>query len=146
MINNEQPDGFIPDMEVVSCLIERDGKILLLHRQNGVKFEADKWGPPAGKINIEDINKIEAVLREIKEETGLSLNENELNFHKTFYVTHFGFNFLYHYFNYNLNEESDIVLSEREHKAFIWATPQEALEMSLVLDEDHCLKDYFGIL
>jgi len=144
MIHDKQPNGFIPDMEVVACLVGINNKILLLHRHDN-KPEGNKWGLPGGKIDKEDKNKEMAMLRELKEETGLSLKEKELKFHKTFFVSHLGHNFLYHYFNYSLNEEIDIVLSEREHKAFVWVTPQEALEMSLVLDEDHCLKDYFGI-
>ena len=145
MIYNQQPIDFIPDMEVVGCLIECNGKILLLHRQDGIKFESNKWGPPAGKINKQDNNEREAILREIKEETGLILENNNLNFHRTFYVSHLGFNFLYHYFNYPLNEITDITLSEREHKDFTWKTPDEALDMPLVLDEDYCMKNYYGI-
>jgi 8-oxo-dGTP pyrophosphatase MutT (NUDIX family) len=144
MIYNEQPEGFVPDMEVVTCLIKIDNKILLLHR-NDSKKEGNKWGPPGGKIDKEDSSRIMAMLRELKEETGLSLNENELSFHKTFFVSHLGDNFLYHYFNCNLKEVPEIIISESEHKAFAWVTPQEALNMSLVLDEDHCLKDYFGM-
>jgi 8-oxo-dGTP pyrophosphatase MutT (NUDIX family) len=144
MIYNEQPKDFIPDIEVVSCLIEFKNKILLLHR-NDNKIEGNKWGPPGGKVDKSDLDIKKAVIREIKEETGLSLDENNINFHKTFYLEHQEFNYLYHYFHYNISEISDIILSENEHKAYTWETPEDALEMSLVTDEDYCLKDYYGI-
>jgi hypothetical protein len=41
MIYNEKPENFIPDMEIVSCLVECNGKILLLHR-NDHKPEGNK--------------------------------------------------------------------------------------------------------
>jgi len=34
MIYQEKPKDFIPDIEVVGCLVEKDNKILLLHRRN----------------------------------------------------------------------------------------------------------------
>ena len=144
MIYNEQPVDFTPDMEVVGCLVECDGKIVLLHRQD-YKMEGNKWDLPAGKVDKTDLDKKSAMLRELREETGLTISEKELNFHKTFYVSHLGFNFFYHYFNVKLQQIPDIVISKGEHKAFVWVTPSEALTMPLVLDEEHCMKDYFGI-
>ena len=95
MIYNEQPVDFTPDMEVVGCLVECDGKIVLLHRQD-YKMEGNKWDLPAGKVDKTDLDKKSAMLRELREETGLTISEKELNFHKTFYVSHLGFNFFYH--------------------------------------------------
>ena len=63
MIYNEQPNNFIPDIEVVGCLVECDGKIVLLHRQDH-KMEGDKWDLPAGKIDKTDANSREAMIRE----------------------------------------------------------------------------------
>ena len=144
MIYSKQPIDFIPDMEVVACLIECKDKILYLHRHDH-KPEGGKWGLPGGKVDKEDSSIKIAMLREIKEETGLTLEEKYLNFYKTFFVSHFGHNFLYHYFNYKLEEIPEIVIAEKEHKGFMWATTKEILTMPLVMDEDYCLKDYYGI-
>ena len=97
MIYDKQPKDFVPDMEVVACLVEYKGKILWLHRHT-YKPEGDKWGLPGGKINKEDANKETAMLRELQEETGLVLEKKDLNFYKTFFVSHLGYNFFYHYF------------------------------------------------
>ncbi len=144
MIYNEQPEGFIPNMEVVGCVVESNNKILLLNRLIH-KPQGGKWGLPAGKLDSVREDKTKAMARELKEETGLVIREEDLNFHKTFYVSHLGLNFFYHYFHIELQEIPDIKISKDEHKTFIWITPEDALNMTLVLDEDYCMKDYYGI-
>ena len=49
MIHTDPPEHFAPRFEVVSCFVEHDGEILLLHRNEG-KSEGGKWGMPGGKI------------------------------------------------------------------------------------------------
>jgi len=144
MLYLQQPEGFTPDKEIVGCVIKLKGKILLLHRCDN-KLEGNKWGLPGGKVDKEDADIKKAILREVKEETGISLDEESLFFHRTFFVSHLGFSFYYHYFNSELKELPNLVIFESEHKSFAWVTPEEALEMPLVLDEDFCLKEYFGI-
>jgi 8-oxo-dGTP pyrophosphatase MutT (NUDIX family) len=144
MIYTEQPKDFVSDVEVVGCLIECDGKILLLHRHDH-KPQGGEWGIPAGKMDKEDGSAIKAMIREIKEETGLTIQEEDLNFYKTFFVSYPEKNFIYHYHSVNLKERPKIILSEKEHKDFSWVTLNEALEMPLIMDEDYCLKDYYGI-
>jgi len=144
MIYNEQPKDFVSDVEVVGCLIECDGKILLLHRHDH-KPQGGKWGIPAGKMDATDNDRKIATLRELKEETGLTLNIDDLIYRKTFFVSYPEKNFIYHYHSVNLKEMPEIILSEKEHKDFSWVTLNEALEMPLIMDEDYCLKDYYGI-
>ncbi|HLP86917.1 MAG TPA: NUDIX hydrolase [Candidatus Paceibacterota bacterium] len=144
MVYEEKPADFTPDMEVVGCLVECQGKIVLLLRQDH-KREGNKWDLPAGKVDKKDLGIKEAMCRELSEETGIQVDKKELNFYKTFYVSHLGFNFFYHYFNLKLNEFPDIVISKDEHKEFVWVTPSEALKMPLVLDEDYCMGNYYGI-
>lgn len=144
MIYDKKPIDFMPDMEVVGCLVECNGKILLLHRHDN-KSQGGKWGIVAGKIDKEDTSKKNAILRELQEETGLVLNEDELVFHKTFFVEYPDKKYFYHYHKTELKKETDIIIEKKEHQSFIWVTPQEALNMPLVMEEDYCLKDYYGI-
>ncbi len=144
MIHAKQPDNFAVDMEVVGCLVECEGKIVLLHRQDH-KIEGNKWDTPAGKVDKTDTSIFGAMVRELREETGLLIKEEELNLYKTFFVSHLGKNFLYHYFNIKLQSIPEITISKSEHKNFAWVTPQEALKMPLILDEDYCMKEYYGI-
>lgn len=144
MIYNKKPKDFIPDIEVVGCLFLYKDKILLLNRHNN-KSEGGKWGIPAGKKDREDRDIIDAVLREIKEETGLILKKKDLNFHKTFYVIYPDKKYFYHYYKTELKKEVKIIIQNKEHKDFAWVSVRDALNMPLVLHEDHCIKDCFGI-
>jgi 8-oxo-dGTP diphosphatase len=145
MIHNKKPEGFIPDIEVVGCLIECAGKILLLHRHNN-KSEGGRWGIPAGKIDSRDHgDKTVAILRELQEETGLILKAEDLNFHKTFFVEYPDKKYFYHYHKVELRENANIVIKDDEHQAFGWVSVEEALNMPLVADEDYCLKHVYGI-
>ena len=144
MIYTERPENFIPDIEVVACLVEYKGKFILLHRQDN-KIHGNKWGQPAGKVDSSDMDNQCAIIRELREETGIEVKIEELNFYKTFFVSHSDRDFLYHYFNVHLTEEPEIILSKKEHKGFSWVTVDEALNMPLILDEDFCIKNYYGI-
>ncbi len=139
MIYDEKPKDFANYIEVVGCLVECGNEFLLLHRHDK-KIHGNKWGQPAGKVDKKDKDLKNAMLRELREETGIVAKEKDLIFHKTFFVSHPDRNFLYHYFKLNLKEKFDIVIKNDEHKAFVWVTLEEALKMPLILDEDHCLK------
>ena len=144
MIYNEQPIDFTPDIKVVGCLVELRGKILLLHRHNN-KSQGSKWGIPAGKIDREDKNEKAAMVRELKEETGLIINEDDLVFHKTFFVEYPDKKYFYHYYKTELIQEVDIIIEKNEHQNFTWVTLEEALNMPLITHEDHCMRDFYGI-
>jgi ADP-ribose pyrophosphatase YjhB (NUDIX family) len=58
---------FTQTFGVVGAIIEKDGKILLVKEKK--KTAKDKWSHPAGWIDVEE-NSIDAVKREVKEETG----------------------------------------------------------------------------
>jgi 8-oxo-dGTP diphosphatase len=144
MIYNKKPKEFFPDIEVVACLMECNGEFILLHRQDN-KIHGDKWGQPAGKVDPSDVSIFDAMVRELGEETGVYVKKEDLIFYKTFFVSHPDRDFLYHYFILHLKEKPEIILSKKEHKDFSWVTPNNALQMPLIMDEDHCIKDYYGI-
>ena len=136
----DPPENFDPKFEVVSAHLDVDGELLLLQTNNRKKF-ANMWGVPAGKIDMDE-NKISAIKRELFEETKICLNENQFNFFKTVYVDHSDCHFIYHIYHIKLNEKPSINISD-EHSQFMWTTPQKALSLDLIPDEDACLKLLF---
>lgn len=54
------------------CYIEKDGKILLLHKNKKKDLNLGKWVGVGGKF-LEDESPFDCVVRETKEETGLTL-------------------------------------------------------------------------
>ena len=93
---------------------------------------------PAGKLE-KDEEIIGAMIREMREETGLALNPASLEYLTKVFVNH-GYDFVYHMFRTKFEAEPLVVVSPKEHQAFLWVTPEEALRMNLVDDLGECVK------
>ncbi len=143
MIFTEIPKDFNPAFEVVGCYMEHEGEILLLHRNNE-KSEGGKWGVPGGKVDAGETLS-GALVREILEETGIEVREAELSYLQPISVRHPRHDITYHIFSTKLAERPDVVLQPREHQAYAWSTPQNALKFPLVSDVDRCIKLLYGI-
>ena len=143
MMYVDKPSDFSPKNIIVNCYVEFEGRILLLLRRDD-KFEGNTWGPPAGKVQIgEKIN--DAVIRELNEETSIHIDSSLISYFKEVYVRYPNYDFVYHIFHLALSDKPNIILNLKEHKDFIWVTPNQALEMNLIPDEDSCIKLFFGI-
>jgi len=59
-------------IDVVCAIFERDGKVLICRRREGLK-NAGKWEFPGGKVNVGEAFE-SALKREIKEELGADIN------------------------------------------------------------------------
>ena len=132
MIFKEKPADFDKRFDIVGCFLEHDGRFVLLHRHPH-KANGGKWGLPAGKREEgEDIAA--AVLREVKEETGLELRESAVHHFDSVYVRDGAFDIEWHMFFARVEGRPDIKVNPYEHAAFAWASPAEALEMNLIHD------------
>jgi 8-oxo-dGTP diphosphatase len=142
MIHKEQPVNFNPRFEVVSCVLEYDGKFLLLHRHDH-KPQGNTWCLPGGKADAgESLN--EAIAREIREETGYgALSESFIPSHSLL-VSHDGYDFIYTVFGHVLSEPIDVQVEDAAHKGFRWVTLAEALSLPLMPDEDESIRAFYG--
>ncbi len=143
MISNEVPEDFKKKFDVVSCFLEHQGKVLMLHRQDH-KPQGNTWGMPAGKVHEnESIN--EALSREIEEEIGLKISPENLQYSKKFYVKYPEYHYVYHVLVLKLEEIPELKLNLEENKEFQWIKPEEALKLNLIEDEDTVLKVCYGL-
>ena len=143
MIFKEAPADFKKEIDVVGCYVEHDGEFVLLHRQP-YKTHGNKFGLPAGKVDPgETIHQ--AMSREIREETGLDISEENLQYIDSILVRNEGHDFGYHMFATNLSVKPEIRINPNEHQGYIWASPREALEMDLIHDLDECIKTYYQV-
>src|SRR3989344_435171 len=125
-----KPRLFNPKFEVVGCFIENNQEILLLHRQDS-KLYGNKWGVPSGKINPDE-KALEAMLREIKEETGFEINPSKIKSFGQTYVAYPEFDFTYHIFHTTMNLRLKVNINLEEHKDYLWTSPINALNLDLV--------------
>ena len=138
MIYNSIPENFVSLFEVVGCVCEVNGEILLLHR-NEEKSEGGKWGIPGGKVDPGE-TLTEAMVREMKEETGHDMLSTDFRYIKKLYVKHPRHRFIYHLFFAALPIKPDVHLNPNEHQNFSWLTPKNALTLNYVTDVDECLR------
>ena len=140
MIYTSKPSNFNSTIEIVSCLIEYDSKILFLLRQDHKSYPNQRW-PPAWKVNnwesLED-----AIIRETFEETWIQLDQKNIKYLWKNYVRHWSFDFIYHEYFYKLENLSEIKIHPDEHKKFGWFFSQESLKLNLVDDQDICMKNF----
>lgn len=142
MLFLEKPDNFTPKFDVVSCFVEHDGKILLLHRAPH-KPQGGTWCVPAGKVDAgEDLHS--AMLRELQEETGI-IPVHNLDYFAATYVRYPEYDYVYHMYFVTLEQKPDVAIDTKDHVDFQWITPEEALTINLIEDEDTCIKLFYNL-
>lgn len=144
-IYKEPSVQFKPKIEVAALFIEHDNRILLLHRQEH-KSEGNLWGIPGGKLEKGE-TPLQAVLREIKEETGYDFSKQPIEDLGAVYIEYNDKDhFVYHMFRTKLMDDpSAVKINFGEHKGFTWVTPQDGLKLELIKDEDACFKLIYGL-
>ena len=143
MIYTEEPAGFESEMTVAAVYIFFSDKILLLKRLPH-KPQGGLFGLPAGKVDAGE-SVLDALMREVSEETGLTIGSDELESVDTFWVEHDGLQFEYHTYKIKLGSEPCVELRPEEHAGHCWVTLAESLELPLVEDQAFCTKHSFGL-
>ncbi len=136
MLYIEKPKTFDPLFDVVSCFVENRGKILLLLRQD-TKPQGNTWGVPAGKREKGE-SIVDALRRELKEETGMIVPGDALQFIQEVFVSYPEYDFCYHMYKLRAPSE-EIVIDPKSHKAFRWVKPTAAKGLPLIGDLEECI-------
>jgi 8-oxo-dGTP diphosphatase len=145
VVYKEPSENFKPKIEVAALFIEHDNRILLLHRQEA-KPQGNLWGIPGGKLDKGE-TPLQAVLREIKEETGYDFSKQTVESLGTVYIEYNEKeHFTYHMFRTKLvGDPGAVKINFLEHKGFTWVSPQDGLKLDLIKDEDACFKLIYGL-
>ena len=123
--------------------MQADDTFVLLRRHSH-KASGDAWGLPAGKVEPGE-NLKDAVLREVAEETGVSLSPDNIQHVGSYFVRDGTFDFEWHVFSATLDTKPDIVIHPHEHSEFKWVTPTEALGMNLIHDLPESIEIFYGL-
>lgn len=107
----------------MASAVHRNGELLIVRRCPEEEFAANHWEIPGGRLEAgEEFS--DGLVRELKEETGLSMANIEA-FVDTFdFPTDEGY--VVREFNFLVSTESyDIVLDPKEHSAFAWISADD---------------------
>ncbi len=110
----------------MAAVIERDSKFLILKRTKDKDFEPEAWETVTGRLESDE-SPVEAILREVSEETGLTVDVI-LPLDTGFFYRggkEFPMVFISYYCRYI---EGEVKLSW-EHSEYKWVTLNDAIEL-----------------
>lgn len=138
------PENFHPKVDVAACFIKVGDKFLFLKGLTS-KAHGETWGIPGGKCEKGE-TALEAIIREVLEETGIALQSSKIRDCKVVYFRHPTIDFTYHMFEYTLESSPKVQIQKDEHSDFRFLTLQEALEsLPLIPGEAECIDIVYGV-
>lgn len=128
-------------IRVVGCIMQHENKILLLLR-SAQETDPSLWGIPAGKVE-KDESDIQAVIREVHEETGIQLNNADLKDIGHLAIEYDNFIVDFPMFHVKFDERPGVLLAPREHIDLQWVSPKKALDIpDLMKDVDVIIEKF----
>jgi 8-oxo-dGTP pyrophosphatase MutT (NUDIX family) len=132
------PEDFVATVEVAGCYCEHQDQFLLLKRAEG-RPEPGTWCVPGGKLEKGEESRA-AAMRELYEETGLSVELTELKEIGKLFVRQPKVDFIFHLFYARFHHLPKIKLATDEHVEARWVTLEQALKLPLIPEGDTALK------
>ncbi|PWU14534.1 MAG: hypothetical protein C5B45_04265 [Chlamydiae bacterium] len=126
--------GFKLKTQISSVFLEYDKRVLLLQRCRK-EDQAFTWGVPGGKAE-KDEQPLQTLLREVKEETQITLAPNEAAYHGHRYARIPGWDYIVHIYHVQMKEKPAVQLDSKEHTAYEWISIHAFKLMSLLKGQD----------
>lgn len=127
----KKPPLFVRKLDAVAVYIVRENKMLFLKKADN-RWSERKWGIPCGRMEEGEESLETALVREVFEETGITIDRQHLQFAKSFFVVSpEGVHYNFHTFFYPLEKSTAVILSD-EHQAYQWAAYEEASCLDLI--------------
>ena len=123
------PENFKHQLECSAIYVVYKDTYLFLET-NSHKVLADQWGVPAGKHELNE-TPLQAAARELHEEAGILVKEEELLSMGALYFKKPDIAFIYHTYFIQFSDLPIVYLSD-EHKNFKWITIEEAKTLRLI--------------
>lgn len=139
-VHRTPPTDFHANVYVSGCYCEFQGKLLFLKR-HPERPQGGTWGVPAGKMENNETPRM-TVVREVMEEVGFDVDDEGLKDLGPLYCRLPHVDYVFHIFYKNFLELPEVTLGLNEHLDSIWATPEEALNLPLIVGGIEAL-DYF---
>jgi 8-oxo-dGTP pyrophosphatase MutT (NUDIX family) len=116
-------------MRVVGCFLRYDGRFLLLYR-HAHKPDGNTWGLPGGKVE-KDESDTDAIIRELREETGYSAQPDELKLLGCYDFTTPTVDALeYVTYEVDLDKPHKVQLEKHAHSEYKWLSIEQADDMN----------------
>jgi len=130
-IATSRPEKFFPSVEVVACFCHWQERFLFLLRQPD-KPQGDTWCLPGGKVEQKETLQ-KAMHREVYEEVGIALIEQQISFWKSLFVCVPNVEYTLHLFHADLKQEDVCInLNLTEHSKYRWLFLSEAKKLPLI--------------
>jgi len=139
IVFESRPMGFQPVVEIAACYLEMEGCLLLLECAS-FKSEPGKWGVPAGKLEKGESPR-QGARRELFEETGITVEEDDLCPLGPLFIRKPKMEYVYHLFHLSFSAKPTVRLSS-EHENYLWATKKEIDELPLMAGAIEALHKY----
>ncbi len=135
-----KPVDFKPVVAISVCWLEHQGKVLYLKKTPTSKYAPNLWSPAGGKVDNGE-NPNDAAIRELKEETGITVKKRDAVPLAVLFVRKPDHDFTYHMFEVKLRDVPKVILS-KEHDAYAWLSDSEIAKKQMMLGVSETLKIY----
>lgn len=133
--------------QVVTCILEHDGKILLFKRSNQVGTYRGLWGGVAGYVEeLED--PYDTAIKEIRQEAGIELDAlelvrkgNPIEISDTYEGRRY--NWIVYPFLFHI-QAKELVRIDWEHEEYRWVHPSEVRKLQTVPGLDEVVMELLG--